>query len=52
MTEESKNKESKTTILQGVLRMFSVRKKKKKSLVWLHVLLNTREECQNKFRRR
>ena len=35
MTEESKNKESKTTILQDVLRMFSVRKKKKKSLVWL-----------------
>ena len=34
MTEESKNKESKTTILQGVLRKIGVRKKKKKSLVW------------------
>jgi len=52
MTEESKNKESKTTILQGVLRMFGVRKKKKKSLVWLNVLLNNQDDYENKFRRR
>lgn len=54
MIEESKNKKSKTKTLLNVLRVFNVRKKKKKSLVWLNVLLSNQDDYdyENKFRRR